>query len=174
MTDVSKITNDIITILGKNNKTLFTAESCTAGLVSASLADIPGASKVLLGGIVSYNNSIKESILNVNSTILEKYGAGSFECAIAMVKGALQISQADYVISITGIAGPEGGTLEKPIGTVYTAILSQDGGWSQKFLLEGNREEIRTQSVELVLKMLLATELEDDFFDLRLRDAREI
>ena len=171
MTEVQKTSQEVITLLGKNNKTIFTAESCTAGLVSASLADIPGASKVLLGGVVSYSNSI---ILQVRSETLENFGAVSFECAIEMVKGALFISQADYAISITGIAGPDGGTEEKPVGTIYTAILSKDGGWAQKFLLEGSREEIRTQSVELALKMLLSTEREDDFFDLRLRDAREI
>ena len=174
MTEVQKTSQEVITLLGKNNKTIFTAESCTAGLVSASLADIPGASKVLLGGVVSYSNSIKESILQVRSETLENFGAVSFECVIEMVKGALFISQADYAISITGIAGPDGGTEEKPVGTIYTAILSKDGGWAQKFLLEGSREEIRTQSVELALKMLLSTEREDDFFDLRLRDAREI
>ena len=91
-----------------------------------------------------------------------------------MSKGALELSKADYVIAITGIAGPDGGTPLKPVGTVYIAVLSLEGGWAQQFLLEGTREEIRKESVCLSLQLLLATEREDDFFDLRLVDAREI
>lgn len=164
----------IITTLSRQKQTLFTAESCTAGMVSAKLADISGASEVLLGGVVAYHNSIKEKILNVSSDILENYGAVSFECVKSMAIGALEISHADYSLAITGIAGPTGGSPDKPIGTVYTAIHTNNGGWAQRFFLEGSREEIRLQSVELSLRILLATALEEDFFDSRLRDAQEI
>ncbi len=170
----TELCQEVISIFTKNEKTLFTAESCTAGLVTASLVDISGASKVLLGGVVAYSNDIKKSQLQVSEDILQNHGAVSFECVKAMAEGALKISNADYALAITGIAGPDGGTEEKPIGTVFTAVMSKDGGWSQKFLLEGTREEIRQQSVEVGLKILLATELEQDFFDFRLKDAQEI
>lgn len=164
----------VITTLKNNGKTLFTAESCTAGLVAANLANVSGASDVLLGGLVAYHNDIKTNCLNVSSQTIEEFGAVSFECVEEMVVGALELSKADYSIAITGIAGPTGGSEEKPVGTVYTAVYSAQGGWSQRFFLEGDRMDIRHQSVELCLKMLLATELEDDFLDARLRDAREI
>ncbi len=169
-----ELCQEVISTFTKNEKTLFTAESCTAGLVTASLVDISGASKVLLGGVVAYSNDIKKSCLRVSEEILQNYGAVSFECVKAMVEGALEMSDADYALAITGIAGPDGGTEEKPVGTVFTAVMSKDGGWAQKFLLEGTREEIRQQSVEVGLKILLATELEQDFFDFRLKDAQEI
>lgn len=174
MEALSSLCQEVITKFSEKNKTLFTAESCTAGLICASLADISGSSKVLLGGIVSYHNSIKESLLKVHEETLIQYGAVSFECVSEMAQGALILSKADYVVAITGIAGPTGGTPEKPVGTVYTAILTPQGGWAQKFSLEGTRENIRSQSVALCLKILLATEQEQEFFDLRMSDAREI
>lgn len=174
MNTLKELSQDVITTLKKNNKTVFTAESCTAGLITATIADIEGASQILLGGLVSYSNRIKQELLVVSSECLENYGAVSFECVTEMAKGALALSKADYVIAITGIAGPDGGTKEKPVGTVFIAILTSNGGWAQKFSLEGTRKDIRTQSVELCLQLLLATEKEEDFFDLRLRDAKEI
>ncbi len=174
MEKINKLAQEVVSLLGKENKMIFTAESCTAGLISASIANISGSSKVLLGGVVSYDNRIKQDILKVPPATLETHGAVSFESAIEMSKGALELSKADYVIAITGIAGPDGGTPLKPVGTVYIAVLSLEGGWAQQFLLEGTREEIRKESVCLSLQLLLATEREDDFFDLRLVDAREI
>lgn len=171
---MQELYQEIISTLTKNKKTLFTAESCTAGLVTASLVNVSGASQVLLGGVVAYSNEIKNSCLNVSEEILNTYGAVSFECVKAMAQGALELSNADYSLAITGIAGPTGGSKEKPVGTVYTAVTSKDGGWAQKFFLEGSREEIRQQSVEMALRILLATELEQDFFDFRLKDAQEI
>lgn len=170
----TELYQQVIDTLSENNKTLFTAESCTAGLVASTLATIPGASSVLLGGAITYHNNMKEKMLNVSIDILEQHGAVSFECVKAMAKGALELSNANYSLAITGIAGPSGGTTDKPVGTVYTAIYSPDGGWAQRFCLEGSREEIRQQSVDLSLRLLLATELEEDFFDSRLRDAQEI
>ncbi|MGL5955806.1 MAG: CinA family protein [Brevinema sp.] len=165
----------VIEVLSSKQKTLFTAESCTAGLITASLVDIPGASATLLGGLVAYSNDIKRNCLQVSQEILDHYGAVSFECVKAMALGASNLSNADYGLAITGIAGPSGGSIEKPVGTVYIAIVSRQGdGWAQHFVLEGNREEIRQQGVELGLKILLATELEEEFFDLRLRNAQEI
>ncbi len=165
----------VIETLKKNQKTIFTAESCTAGMICSSLADVAGASDVLLGGVVAYSNEIKKSYLNVSDEILQAFGAVSFECAAAMAEGALAVSNADYVVAVSGIAGPGGGTEEKPVGTIYTAILSKyNGGWAQKFFIEGERNSVREQSAVLALQILLATELEQDFMDIRLVDAREL
>lgn len=175
MTKVFSLSQEIITLFTQNNKTIFTAESCTAGLIAASLGEISGASKVLYGGIVSYDNSIKRSLLGVTDTILDNYGAVSFECVTQMAQGALALSQTNYVLAISGIAGPNGGTAQKPVGTVYTTIIDKNNcGWSQLFHFEGTRQEIQIQSVEVLLSLLLATEKEEEFFDLRLQDAREI
>ncbi|MGL4561968.1 MAG: CinA family protein, partial [Brevinema sp.] len=147
---------------------------CTAGLLSSSIANISGSSRVLLGGVISYHNDIKKSLLNVSPETLEHFGAVSFECVFEMAQGALKLSQADYIIAITGIAGPTGGSKDKPVGTVYTAILSKDNqGWAQKFIFSGTRSDIREKAVNAALRLLLSTEREDDFMDVALYDARE-
>ncbi|MGL4677657.1 MAG: CinA family protein [Brevinema sp.] len=169
-----ELCQEVITILQDQKKTLFTAESCTAGLITASLTDIPGASAILLGGIVAYSNMIKHSCLKVSQDILDHYGAVSFECVTAMAVGAIMLSNADYGLAITGIAGPSGGSNEKPVGTVYTAVTTKQRIFAQHFILKGTRDEIRLQSVELGLKILLAIELEKKFFDSRLINTQEI
>ena len=100
MEKINKLAQEVVSLLGKENKMIFTAESCTAGLISASIANISGSSKVLLGGVVSYDNRIKQDILKVPPATLETHGAVSFESAIEMSKGALELSKADYVIEI--------------------------------------------------------------------------
>lgn len=174
MEDLNILAEKVILELSSVNKKLFTAESCTAGLLSSTIANISGSSEILLGGITAYSNEIKQNILNVPHSIIEKFGAVSFECAFAMAEGALTISNANYVISITGIAGPTGGSDEKPIGTVFTAILSQNKeGWAQQFLFNGTRTEIRIQAVHAALRLLSATEKEEDFMDIHMCNARE-
>jgi len=130
------------------NKTLAIAESCTAGLLSATLTDIPGSSKYFKGSIVAYSNDIKNKLLNINNEQLEKYGAVSKEIAEEMSNNIRKIFNSDYGISITGIAGPSGGTKEKPVGTVWISISSADITFSKLLNFRGSRDMIRERTVQ--------------------------
>jgi nicotinamide-nucleotide amidase len=118
---------DLLDLCKTKGLTVVTAESCTGGLVAAALTDAPGASKVVDGGFVTYSNEAKRTCLNVPADMLETYGAVSEQVARAMAEGALQASPADITVSITGIAGPEGGTPEKPVGLVHFAAARRGG-----------------------------------------------
>lgn len=116
-----------IDLLREKKLTVGTAESCTAGMISSRIADIPGSSDVLCGGIVSYSNEVKINVLGVQADIIEKFGAVSEQCAAAMAEGARRILGCDIAVSVTGIAGPSGGTPEKPVGTVCFGISDAAG-----------------------------------------------
>lgn len=127
-------------LLVKKRKTLAIAESCTGGLVAHRVTNIAGSSRYFKNGVVTYSNEAKVGILEVSSEILKKYGAVSSQCAVQMAQGVRRISKADYGIAVTGIAGPTGGTSEKPVGTVFIALASQEGNWHKKYFFPGNRE----------------------------------
>jgi len=136
------------------------AESCTGGLVGKILTDTPGSSDYFQGSFVVYSNILKRRILGVPKTVLKKYGAVSEECALYMAKGAKKKGKADISISITGIAGPSGGSKEKPVGLVYIGIgLPKNKFHIHKFIFPGNRERIRErtayQALELLRKYLI-------------------
>jgi nicotinamide-nucleotide amidase len=118
---------DLLELCKKKGLTVVTAESCTGGLVAAALTDAPGASKVVQGGFVTYSNEAKQTSLNVPAELLEQYGAVSEQVARAMAEGALAASHADLSVSITGIAGPEGGSPGKPVGLVHFAAARRGG-----------------------------------------------
>jgi nicotinamide-nucleotide amidase len=135
--------------------TLAIAESCTGGLVGSMLTSVPGSSDYLLLDAVVYANAAKTQILGVSEETLRAYGAVSEETAGAMARGVLRISSADIALSVTGIAGPGGGTDEKPVGTVWIAVASRAGAlFVRYFLLPGDRERIRTLSAYLALRMV--------------------
>ena len=142
----------------EKNVTFGTAESCTGGLISASVTDVPGASAVFFGGVVSYDNSIKAGVLGVKNETLAAYGAVSEETAEEMSVGARRLLGVDFAVSVTGIAGPGGGTKEKPVGLVYISVASPNGCTVIKNLFSGNREEVRLQTVSKAL-MLLTEEI---------------
>ncbi len=125
------------------NKTVAFAESCTAGMISAEFGDIPGVSQVFTGSCISYSNLIKENVLGVPSETLDKYGAVSEECAAAMAEGVRKLMKTSVGVSVTGIAGPDGGTEERPVGLVYLAVADEKGTEVKKFNLGGNRMRIR-------------------------------
>jgi len=127
--------------------TLATAESCTGGLVAARLTSVPGSSDVVVGGIVSYANEVKERELGVPRELLAEQGAVSPEVAAAMARGARERLGADVAVSVTGIAGPDGGTHEKPVGLVYLHAEGPDGGFGREFSFPGDRASIRARSV---------------------------
>ena len=138
----------------EQNITFGTAESCTGGLISASVTDVPGASAVFFGGVVSYDNSIKAGVLGVKKETLAAHGAVSEETAGEMSVGARRLLGVDFAVSVTGIAGPSGGTQEKPVGLVYISVASPRGCIVSKNLFSGNREEVRLQTVSTALVLL--------------------
>jgi nicotinamide-nucleotide amidase len=135
---------------------LATAESCTGGLVVAALTDIAGSSDVVDRGFVTYSNAAKETMVGVPPAIIEAHGAVSEPTAAAMAKGALDHSQADVSVAITGIAGPGGGSAEKPVGLVYFAAATRDGRVLQRQQRYGDigRIEVRERSVLEALSLL--------------------
>jgi PncC family amidohydrolase len=135
---------------------LRTAESCTAGALSASIASVSGASAVLDRGWVTYSNQAKMDELSVDAALLEAYGAVSEPMAKAMAKGGA--AKHTYCIAITGIAGPSGGSDAKPVGTVWMAICDPDTlPVSKKFLFQGNRKQIQAQAVDAAIEFLYMT-----------------
>ena len=135
--------------------TLAIAESCTGGLIGSMLTSVPGSSDYLLLDCVVYANAAKTQVLGVSEETLRAYGAVSEETAGAMARGVLRISSADLALSVTGIAGPGGGTDAKPVGTVWIAVASRSGGlFVRHFMLPGDRERIRTLSAYLALRMV--------------------
>lgn len=135
-----------------------TAESCTGGLVAARITDVPGASDVFVGGIVSYSNAVKHSQLKVPQEVLDTYGAVSSQCARQMAEGACAQLDADLAVSVTGIAGPGGATPTKPVGLVYIGVAARGAATqAREFHFAGTRAEIRQQSVDAALTLALRT-----------------
>ncbi|MBP3555342.1 MAG: CinA family protein [Clostridia bacterium] len=147
----------LVTLAREKNITFGTAESCTGGLISAAVTDISGASAVFWGGIVSYDNRVKENLLGVEHETLVTLGAVSAKTAEQMAVGAVRALSVDFAVSVTGIAGPGGGTPEKPVGLVYIAVASTKGVITVKENhFKGEREEVRRQTVETALSMLIS------------------
>jgi PncC family amidohydrolase len=142
-------------LLRRKGKTVALAESCTGGLVSSLLTDVPGSSAYFLGSVVSYANSAKSDLLDVSPETLAAHGAVSAEAAREMAEGARRRFDADMAVSITGIAGPDGGSPEKPVGTVFFALAERGaGGSGKKRLFVGDRGVIRRASAIHALEML--------------------
>ncbi len=146
----------LVTTLSDAGKTVTTAESCTGGWIAKAITDIPGSSATFAYGIVSYSNGAKESLLGVKNATLAAHGAVSVPAVTEMAKGALQLSGADIAVAVSGVAGPDGGSDEKPVGTVCFswAVRKPSGikadGEIQCF--DGNRNEVRVQSVAHALR----------------------
>lgn len=141
--------------LERRNLTLSVAESCTGGFLAKKLTDVEGSSKIFLGGVVVYSNESKKNLLKIDEKLLRKYGAVSNEVAILMAKNCAKIFNSDLSISITGIAGPSGGTFEKPVGTVFISTFYRNKVETEKYLFSGNRDVVRQKSVNLSIFSLL-------------------
>jgi len=141
-------------LLLQNHLTIALAESCTGGLIGSRLTNVPGSSAYFLGGVVAYDNRVKESVLGVPKGLLETYGAVSAETAVAMAKGARGVLQADLGLGVTGIAGPVGGTAEKPVGLVYIALAAPGGVDCRRFLFPGERPGVRWGASNAALMMV--------------------
>ncbi len=137
--------------------TLATAESCTGGLIAHRLTNIPGSSEVFRCGWVVYSNDAKTRELGVGAALINTHGAVSGEVAAAMAAGALHQSAADFAVAVTGIAGPGGGTAEKPVGTVWLARARKGGGTPETIhhVLPGDREAFKARAADKALEMLL-------------------
>ena len=144
----------LIKLLKSRKLTVSCAESCTGGLVANRFVSQPGASAVFSGSVTAYANEIKAKLLNVPQDILDTYGAVSSQCAEAMAQGCAALLGTDCAISTTGIAGPDGGTPEKPVGLVYVSAYANGVTAVEELRLRGNRRSIRERAVEKALTLL--------------------
>jgi len=143
------------TALRRKKSTVALAESCTGGLVGHLLTQVPGSSDYLMGGVIAYSDKAKEEILGVREQTLKQFGAVSAETAIEMAQGALKVFQTDYAVSVTGIAGPASDLSNKPVGLTWLAVCNANDVWTESHNWEGNRSEIKQQSAEAALELLL-------------------
>jgi nicotinamide-nucleotide amidase len=140
--------------LARQGKTIAVAESCTGGLLAKLLTDVPGSSKYFTCGWITYSDRVKTSELGVPADLIQEYGAVSEQVARAMATGARSKAGTDYAIGITGIAGPAGGTEQKPVGLVYICVDSKNGCYTKRCLLPGNRQSVRLRAAQTVLNLL--------------------
>ena len=153
---MSNLSLKIVELLSKKKLTVSFAESCTGGLLASSITSVSGSSKVFSMGLVTYSNKAKTKLLKVTKKTISKYGAVSYETCLAMVKNLSKISKSNISISITGIAGPNGGTKEKPVGLVYIGIKKGSKTIIKKNLFKNKKRiSIQKTTVTQALKMIL-------------------
>jgi nicotinamide-nucleotide amidase len=150
----------VVDLLTANELTVTCAESCTGGMLSSRLINVAGVSDVYKAGVVVYSNKSKRKLLNVKKSTLQKYGAVSEQTAREMVEGVVFLNKADVAVAITGLAGPDGGTKEKPVGLVYIACSVKGKVTVQEFRFKGNRTKIREASVSAALRLMRTCILE--------------
>lgn len=159
--DLSQLCEQVISESRRRGCNLVTAESCTGGLLSAALTDISGSSDVFEAGFITYANQAKETMLGIAPSLIRAEGAVSQKVALSMAHGALEASSASVAVALTGIAGPTGGSEQKPVGTVHIAVVSSQGRvLHQGYCFSGSRQEVRTQAAVAALQMILQA-LED-------------
>jgi PncC family amidohydrolase len=142
-------------LLRKRELKLAVAESCTGGLIGDRITNVPGSSEYFLGGLVAYANEAKVALLGVSWDTLNTKGAVSQETVLEMARGARRILNTDIAVAVTGIAGPGGGTPEKPVGTTWIGLVAKQGEWTRLFQFSGNREQNKISSANAALQMLL-------------------
>ena len=154
MKNITTITQNIIQTLSQNQQTITFAESCTGGRIAAAFTAISGSSAVLNGSCVTYSNEIKHLWLGVEEKVLENPGAVSQQCVAQMLEGIKNLAGADYAIAVSGIAGPTGGSEEKPVGTVYIGLQTPFTQEVFHCFFHGDREQIQEQSVVFAIEKL--------------------
>lgn len=150
-----KIEEKLVKTLTARSLSLCTAESCTGGLIAGRITSVPGASASFEGGVVTYSNRAKTALLGVSAEVIEHHGAVSGEVARAMAEGARERLGTDIAVAVTGIAGPAGGSPEKPVGTVFISLAARGTTSVRGFLFEGTRREIRRRSGDEALLFVL-------------------
>ena len=154
---MKKLSQKVVKLLTKKKLKISFAESCTGGLLSSSITSISGSSKVFTLGLVTYSNQSKISILKVGKNIIKKYGAVSYETCLAMVKNLNKISKTNISVSITGIAGPKGGTKKKPVGLVFIGIKKANKTLVRKYLFKNKtRISVQNAAVNKALNLILS------------------
>ena len=149
------VEKSVADILKKKGFTMTCAESCTGGLIASRVVNVPGVSEVFKAGFVTYANEAKQKLLGVREETLIQFGAVSRQTAEEMARGAAKAAEADVAISVTGIAGPDGGTKEKPVGLVYIGCYVRGDVLVKKYHFDGDRMQVRQSSAEAALKQLL-------------------
>ena len=152
--DARPVEEIVLALCRERGLTLATAESCTGGLIGARLTEITGSSDVFLGGVIAYSNDVKEQQLGVSVELLREHGAVSAEVGAAMVAGARRELGADVAVADTGIAGPGGGTPEKPVGLIFVSLESPFGATTERFQFPGDRESVRARACALALHLI--------------------
>lgn len=142
-------------LLTKKALTLATAESCTGGLISDRITNIPGSSEYFCGGVVAYSYEAKVNLLKVTWDTLRQYGAVSKETVIEMARGGRMALGADIAVSVSGIAGPGGGLAEKPVGTTWIGLSTTEGDWARHFVWSGDRIQNKLSSADAALQLVL-------------------
>ncbi len=148
------VAEKLVELYKSSGKTCATAESCTGGGIGAAITSVAGSSEVFLGGIISYANEVKRDVLGVSQDTLDTVGAVSSETAAQMAEGARKLTKADVAVAVTGIAGPGGGSAEKPVGLVWFGLATADGVRTEKAIFPGDREKVRSATVTHALGML--------------------
>jgi PncC family amidohydrolase len=155
MPDAGPVEAEVVSLLIERGLTLAVAESCTGGLVGHRLTNVPGSSACFLGGVVAYDNGVKAHVLGVDEGLLEREGAVSEPVAVAMALGVRRLLDADLAVSVTGVAGPSGGTPEKPVGTVFIALADRSGRTvARRFRWQGDRQANKERSAQAALDLL--------------------
>lgn len=152
--DDNTVDTAVAELLQSSGLTLSLAESCSGGLIAKRITDIPGSSRYFFEGLVTYSNGAKIRLLGVPDTVLTEQGAVSQECAAAMAMGVRLASGSDLGLATTGIAGPDGGSADKPVGTVFISLAAPDGCWTKRFQFSGTRNEVRTVTAWTALDWL--------------------
>ena len=148
------IVDDVVRKLIDNRLSVATAESCTGGLIAGAITSVPGSSACFSYGLVTYSNEAKRKLLGVPQQILTRYGAVSSETAYAMADGLKKLTEAVIAVSVTGIAGPDGGSEEKPVGLVYIGLVSGGKIITERCQFSGSREEIRNKTVNKAIVLI--------------------
>lgn len=152
----SRLAANLVSALESKGLTCATAESCTGGGVGSAITSVAGSSAVFLGGVISYSNDVKADVLGVSRDSLARVGAVSSEVASQMATGARRVIGSDLAVSLTGIAGPGGGSVEKPVGLVWFGLATPSGVTTQSRIFSGDRAAIRAAAVEHALGLLLS------------------
>ena len=154
---MKKLSQKVVKLLGKGRLKISFAESCTGGLLSSSITSISGSSKVFTLGLVTYSNQAKINILKVPKRVIKKNGAVSYETCLSMVKNLNKISKTNISLSITGVAGPKGGTKQKPVGLVFIGVKKGNKTLVKKFIFKSkNRSSIQRSTVNKALNLILS------------------
>jgi PncC family amidohydrolase len=147
---IDTVTKSVVKYMIANKLTLCTAESCTGGMIAQTVTDVPGASGMFPGGVCSYSEEIKKKVLGVSENTLDKFTVYSEETASEMSKGALRLFGADVAVAVTGLAGPDGGTEEKPVGTVYVSVRSSEKEIVRTLRLYREYENLTRREIRLL------------------------